>query len=83
MWDVPLVLWSWNKVREVTNQNELQYEKNEWLRPYIEFNRQIRKKAKARGDNFGDVFFKLMKNAFMVRLVKMCITDTIWRRLMM
>ena len=34
------------------------------MKPYIEFNIQKIKEAKAKGDNFVDVFFKLMNNAF-------------------
>ena len=40
------------------------YSKSELLKPYIEFNIQKRKEAKAMGDKFGDVFFKLMNKAF-------------------
>ena len=43
---------------------KMEYSKSEWLKPYFEVNIQIRKEAKAKGDNFGDVFFKLMNNAF-------------------
>ena len=43
---------------------KLEYSKSEWLKPYIEFNIKKRKEAKAKGDKFGDVFFKLMNNAF-------------------
>ena len=42
----------------------MEYSKSEWLQPYNEFNIQKRKEAKAKGDKFGDVFFKLMNNAF-------------------
>ena len=34
------------------------------LKPYFEFNVKKRKEAKAKGDSFWDVFFKLMNNAF-------------------
>ena len=42
----------------------MEYQKSEWLKPYIEIIIQKRKEAKARADKFGDVFFKLMNNAF-------------------
>ena len=42
----------------------MEYSKSEWLKPYIEFNIQKRKDAKAKGDKFGDVFLKVMSNAF-------------------
>ena len=42
----------------------MEYSKSEWLKPYIEFNIQERKEAKAWGVKFDDVFFKLMNNAF-------------------
>ena len=34
------------------------------LRPYIEFKNRKGKEAKAKGDNYCDVFFKLLNNAF-------------------
>ena len=34
------------------------------LKSYIEFIIKKRKEAKAKGDKFGDVFFKLMNNDF-------------------
>ena len=42
----------------------MEYSKSEWLKPYIEFNIQKGKDAKAKRDNFGDVFLKVMSNAF-------------------
>ena len=48
----------------------MQYCKSEWLKPYIEFNFQKRKEAKAKGDKFGDVFFKLMNNAFYGKIIE-------------
>ena len=42
----------------------MEYSKPEWFKPYIEFNIQKRKEAKAMRDKFGDVFFKLMNNVF-------------------
>ena len=42
----------------------MEYSKCEWLKFYIQFNIQKRKQAKALRDKFGDVFFKLMYNAF-------------------
>ena len=52
------------KLKDITIKQKLEYSKSEWLKSYIEFNIQKRKEAKARGDKFGDVFFKLMNNAF-------------------
>ena len=52
------------KLEDITIKQKLEYNKSEWLKPYIEFNIQKRKEAKAKGDKFGDVFFKLMNNAF-------------------
>ena len=48
----------------------MEYIKSEWLKAYIEFNIQKRKEAKAMGDKFGDVFFKLMNNAFYGKTIK-------------
>ena len=42
----------------------MEYSKTECLKPYIEFNIQKRKEAKTNEDKFGDVFLKLMNNAF-------------------
>ena len=47
------------KLQEITIKQKLEYSKSEWLKPYIEFNIQNRKEAKAMGNKFGDVFFKL------------------------
>ena len=52
------------KLEDITIKQTLEYSKSEWLKPYIEFNIKKRKEAKAKGDKFGDVFFKLMNNAF-------------------
>ena len=52
------------KLEDTTIKQKLEYSKSEWLKPYIEFNIQKRKEAKAKCDKFGDVFFKLMNNAF-------------------
>ena len=52
------------KLEDITNKQKLEYSNSEWFKPYIEFNIQKTKEAKAKGDNFGDVFFKLMNNAF-------------------
>ena len=54
---------------DITIKHKLEYSKSEWLKPYIEFNIQKRKEAKAKGDKFGDVFFKLKNNACYVELV--------------
>ena len=52
------------KLEDITIMQKLDYSKSEWLKPYIEFNIQRRNEDKAKGDKFGDVFFKLMNNAF-------------------
>ena len=52
------------KMEDITIKQKKEYSKSEWLKPYIEFDIQNRKEAKAKGDKFGDVVFKLMKNAF-------------------
>ena len=51
-------------MEDITIKQKLDYSKSEWLKPYIVFNIQKRKEAKVKGDKFGDVFFKLMNNAF-------------------
>ena len=52
------------KLEDITIKQKLEYSKREWLKPYFEFNIRKRKEAKAKGDKFGDVFFKLMNKAF-------------------
>ena len=52
------------KLEDITIQQKLEYSKSELLKPYIEFNIQKRKEAKAKADKFGVVFFKLMNDAF-------------------
>ena len=52
------------KLKDITIKQKLEYSKSEWLKPYIEFNIKKKKEAKAKGDKFGDVFFKLMNKAF-------------------
>ena len=52
------------KLEDITIKQKLEYSKREWLKPYIEFNIRKRKEAKAKGDKFEYVFFKLMNNAF-------------------
>ena len=52
------------RLENATIKQKLEYSKSEWLKAYIEFNIQKRKEAKAKGDEFGDVFFKLINNAF-------------------
>ena len=52
------------KLEDITIKQKLEYSKSEWLKPYIELSIQKRKDVKAKGDKFGDVFFKLMNNAF-------------------
>ena len=53
------------RFEDITIKQKLEYSKSDWLKPYIEFNIQKRKEAKAKGDKFEVVFFKLMNNAFM------------------
>ena len=51
----------------IDGKQKLEYSKSEWLKPYIEFNIQKRKEAKAKCDKcdkFGVIFFKLMNNGF-------------------
>ena len=50
-------------MEDITYKQKLEYQKSEWLKPYIEFNIPKRKETSAGGDNFSDVFFKLMNNA--------------------
>ena len=52
------------KFEDITIKQKLEFSKSEWLKLYIEFNIQKRKEAKAKCDKFGDIFFKLMNNAF-------------------
>ena len=52
------------KLDDITTKQMLEYSKIEWLKPYIEFNIERKKETKAKSDKFGDVFFKLMNNAF-------------------
>ena len=52
------------KLDDITIKQKMECSKSEWLKPYIEFKIQKRKEAKAKGDKIGDVFFKLMNNAF-------------------
>ena len=52
------------RLEDITIKQKLQYSKSEWFKPYIEFNIQKRKEAKAMRDKFVDVFFKLSNNAF-------------------
>ena len=52
------------KMQDFTITQKMEYGKSEWLKPYNKFNIQKRKKAKDNGDKFGDVFIKLMNNAF-------------------
>ena len=59
-----MVLGHGMKLEDITIKQKLEYSKRQWLKPYIEFNIWKRKEAKAKGDKFGDVFFKLMINAF-------------------
>ena len=45
------------RLEKIKIKQMLGYSKSEWLKPYIEFNFQKRKEAKAKGDKFGDVIF--------------------------
>ena len=61
------------KLDDFTIKQKMEYSKSEWLKSFIEFNIQKRKKAKAMRDKFGDVFFKLMNNAFYGKTIeKVC-----------
>ena len=51
-------------MENITIKQKLEYSKSEWLKLYIEFNVLKGKESKAKGDDFGDLFFKLMNNAF-------------------
>ena len=65
--DGEMLVWylaSGLKLEDITIKQKLEYSKSEWLKPYIEFNIKKIKEAKAKGDKFGDVFFKLRNNAF-------------------
>ena len=46
------------RLEDIKTKQNLEYSKSEWLKPYIEFIIKKRKEAKAKGDKFGDVFFK-------------------------
>ena len=59
------------KLEDITIKNKLQYERSGSPRPSIEFNVQERKEAKAIGDYFGDVFFKLTNDAIYGKKSKM------------
>ena len=52
------------RLEDVTIKQKLEDSKSEWLKPYIDFNIQKRKEAKALEEKFGDLFLKLMNNAF-------------------
>ena len=39
------------RLDDITIKQKMEYSKSEWLKPYIEFNIQKRKEAKARGIN--------------------------------
>ena len=58
------------KLEDITIKQKLEYSKSEWLKPYIEFKIQKRKEAKAKGDKFGNVSFKLMNNAFYGEIIE-------------
>ena len=48
------------RLENVTIRQKLELSKSERLKPFIEFKIQKRKEDKAKGDKFGDVFFKLI-----------------------
>ena len=50
------------KLKDIKIKQKLEYSKREWLKLYFEFNIQKRKEAKAKVDEIGDVFLKLMNN---------------------
>ena len=52
------------RLEDIKIKQKIEYCKREWLKPYIEFIIKKSIKAKAKGDKFGDVFYKLMTNAF-------------------
>ena len=59
-------------------KQKLENSKSEWLMPYIEFNIHKRKEAKAKGDKFGDLFFKLLNNAFCGKTIEnVCIRQDV------
>ena len=58
------------KLEDITIEQKFEYSKSEWLKLYIEFNIIKRKEANAGGDKFGDVFFKLMNNAFFGKTIE-------------
>ena len=58
------------RLEDIKIKQKLEHSKKEWLKPYIEFNIKKRKQAKAKGDKFGDVFFKLMNNAFYAKAIE-------------
>ena len=58
------------RLQDFTIKQKMEYSKSEWLKPYFEFNIQKRKEAKAKGDKFGDVFFKRMNNVFYGKAIK-------------
>ena len=63
------------KLEDIAIKQKLEYSNSEWLKPYIEFNIKKRKEAKAKEDKFGDVFFKLMSNAFYGKKERMYIIN--------
>ena len=44
------------RLEDIKIKQKLEYNKSEWLKPYIEFIIKNRKEAKAKGDKFGYVF---------------------------
>ena len=52
------------RLEAITIKEKLRYEKDEWLKPYLEFKIHKRKEAKAKRDNIGNVVFKLNYNYF-------------------
>ena len=51
-------------MEDITIKQKLEYSSSEWLKPYIEFNIQKTKEAKARGVKFGHEFFNVMNKTF-------------------
>ena len=58
------------RLDDITIKQKMEYCKSEWLKTYIKFSIQKREEAKARGYKFGDIFFKLMNNAFYGKTVE-------------
>ena len=58
------------KLEDIKIKEKFENSRSELLRTHIDFLIQKRTEAKARGDKIGDVFFKLMSNAFYEKTVE-------------